>query len=222
MTRRDDLLATAPALARRWLILAIGMTALLTGVAMTIASNLGPGSWQVLEVALAGVFDVDLGVVIVIESLVALSIAWAWLGQRPGPATVVLGVLGGPSIDILLEWLPAPTTTGSSLALLLAGSLLIAVGIALYVPAELGPSAQDSLFVGLYRRFSMRPGTAKFGTDFLIIAVGWVLGGPVGLGTVLVTFLVPPVVDVLMPVGHRLAGTSAGSGALPPVTATPI
>ncbi len=219
---RSSISLSTSGLGRRWLVLVVGMSALVTGVAMTIASDLGPGSWQVLEVALSEVFGVNLGTVIVIESLLALALAWGWLGQRPGPATVVLGLLGGPAIDLLLDWLPVPGSTGASVAMMLAGSLLVAFGIGLYVPAELGPSAQDSLFVGLYRRFDMRPGTAKFGSDFVIIAIGWLLGGPVGIGTVIVTFTVPPLVNVLLPIGHRLAGTSVVPDIPGPVTATSI
>lgn len=209
------------ALLRRWAMLAVGLPVLVGGVAMTIAAGLGVGSWQVFELALADRTGLALGTVIVVESVVALAIAWAWLGQVPGPATLVLGLGAGPYLEWTLGWLPAPTTVLPALGLLLAGSALVAVGVGLYIPAELGPSAQDALFVGIYRRYDLRPGWVRFGTDFTLVGVGWLLGGPIGLGTVVVTFLIPALVDVTLPWGHRLAGTPARADDHP-VTATPV
>lgn len=194
-------------LARRWLVLSVGVTLLLTGVAATINAGIGVSSWQVFETGLAATTGLPLGWVLVLESVAVLLIAWLALGIRPGPATVLLALAGGPAIDGLMAILPTPVGWPGSLAMLVVGSALIGVGISLYVPAELGPSAQDSLFVGLYRRLGIRPGIAKFGTDVALVAVGWVLGGQVGVGTVIVTVAVPPMIDRLMPVGHRLAAT---------------
>ena len=148
----------------------------------------------------------------VVESVVVLLLAWVALGIRPGPATILLAVGGGPVIDGLLTVLPTPSGWPGALAMLVVGSAMIGVGISLYVPAELGPSAQDSLFVGLYRRLGIRPGTAKFVTDAILVAVGWVLGGQVGVGTIIVTLAVPVAIDRMMPVGHRLAGTPVPGG----------
>ena len=208
-------------LLRRWAMLVVGMPALLLGVAMTITAGLGVGSWQVFELALADRTGLALGTVIVLESVVVLAIAWYWLDQVPGPATLVLGLGGGPFIEWTLGWLPAPITLVPALALLLAGAALVAIGLGLYIPAELGPSAQDALFVGAYRRWDLRPGRVRFATDFMLVGVGWILGGPIGLGTVVVTFVIPALVDVTLPWGHRLAGTAATPDEHP-VTATPV
>lgn len=194
-------------LLRRLVVLVIGILSLLLGVAMTIAADVGAGSWQVFEVALADRTGLGLGTVIIIESVVAIAIAWWWLGQPLGPATIVLGLSGGPFIQWSLTWLPQVDTVPAGVAMLLVGSVLTALGVGLYVPAELGPSAQDSLFVGLYRRFDIRPGIVKFLLDAALALAGWALGGPIGLGTVLVTVLIPPMVDVALPWGHVLANT---------------
>lgn len=215
-----DLLRRSP-LARRWAVLCLGLPVLVIGVAMTITSGLGVGSWQVFELALTDLTGLRLGTIIVIESIVAVAIAWSWLGQAPGPGTLVLALGAGPFIEWSLTWLPAPTTLAPSLALLVTGSALVALGVGLYIPAELGPSAQDSLFVGIYRRFGLRPGWVRFATDSALVAVGWALGGPIGLGTVIVTFLIPALVDRTLPMGHRLAGTTLSRDDVP-ITATTI
>ncbi len=198
----------ASALARRWAVLLVGVCFLVTGVAASINAGIGVASWQVFETGLAAVTGAPLGWVLLVESVAVLVLAWLALGIRPGPATVLLALAGGPAIDALTGLLPSPSGFLPALGMLVVASVLIGVGIGLYVPAELGPSAQDSLFVGLYRRFGFRPGVAKFGTDVVLVVVGWLLGGQVGVGTVVVTILIPPLIDLLMPWGHRLAGTA--------------
>lgn len=197
----------ARGLVRRWVVLLVGVTILVSGVAASINAGIGVASWQVFETGLAAVTGLPLGWILLLESVVVLLVAWLALGIRPGPATVLLALAGGPAIDWLTGALPTPDAFGWALAMLVVGSVMIGVGISLYVPAELGPSAQDSLFVGLYRRLGLRPGVAKFGTDLALVLAGWLMGGQVGIGTVLVTVLIPPMIDLLMPVGHRIAGT---------------
>ncbi|MBY5162686.1 YczE/YyaS/YitT family protein [Salsipaludibacter albus] len=199
--------APLPALARRWAVLSVGITFLVTGVAASINAGIGVASWQVFETGLAAVTGAPLGWVLLVESVAVLLLAWLALGIRPGPATVLLALAGGPAIDLLTDLIPHPTGFGPALAMLVVSSTMIGVGIGLYVPAELGPSAQDSLFVGLYRRLGIRPGVAKFTTDVVLVVAGWLLGGQVGVGTVVVTVLIPPLIELVMPWGHRLAGT---------------
>lgn len=214
MSRHD-----AGALLRRWLVLALGALTLMTGVAASINAGIGTGSWQALETGLVATTGLGLGWVVVLESLVALAVAWLLLDQPPGPATVLIALAGGPVIQAMTGVLPMAEGWPGGLAMLVVGSLAIGVGVGLYVPAELGPTAQDSLFVGLYRKLGWRPGVAKFLSDAALVVVGWILGGQVGVGTVIVTLLVPPVVDVVLPRGHRLAGTM---GPAPVATTTAI
>lgn len=119
---RDPQGSPPPGLIRRWMVLACGIGALLPGVAMTIAADVGLGSWQVFEVALADLTGLALGAVIVIESVVALTIAWWCLGQKPGPGTFVLGLLGGPIIQWTLTRLPTPDTLSGSMVMLLGAA----------------------------------------------------------------------------------------------------
>lgn len=193
---------------RRWIVLVTGMSILVPGVALSIVAGVGVGSWQVFETGLAAATGAPLGWVLVLESLAVLAVVWAWLGVMPGPGTVVLALVGGPVIGWLTGIVPPPATTLGAWAMFGAGCAMIGLGISLYVPAELGPSAQDALFVGLHRRFRWRPGLAKLATDASLVLGGWWLGGQVGLGTVVVTLAIPPIIEFAMPHGHRLAGTS--------------
>lgn len=192
---------------RRWLVFLLGVTLLGGGVALSITAGVGVGSWQVLETGLVESTGLSFGVVVIAESLVALGLAWVWLRQPPGIATVVIAFGLGPLVGLLLEVLPAPATTALGVAQFGVGTVFIGVGVGFYVAAELGPSAQDALFVGLYRRYPIRPGVARFGLDATLVVMGFALGGQLGIGTVVVTLGLPFVVEPALAVGHRLAAT---------------
>ena len=140
------------------------------------------------------------------ESVVALLLAWIWLGQPPWIATAVLGVAGVP-VGVLLDVLDTPGSLVGQTLLLALGAALIAVGVAFYLAAELGASAQDALFVGFYRRYGVRPGVVRFGLDAGLVVAGAALGGQFGAGTFAVTLAVPLMIEPALRVGHRLADT---------------
>lgn len=185
----------------------LGATLLGGGVALSITADVGVGSWQVLETGLVAATGWSFGVVVIVESLVALTLAWAWLRQPPGIATLVIALGLGPLVGVLLQVLPAPGSTTLGVAQFALGTVLIGVGVGFYVAAELGPSAQDALFVGLFRRYPIRPGVARFGLDATLVVMGFALGGQLGVGTVVVTLVLPFVVEPALSVGHRLAAT---------------
>ena len=85
--------------------------------------------------------------------------------------------------------------------------MLIAVGVAFYLAADLGASAQDALFVGFYERYGVRPGVVRFGLDFLLVVSGMALGGQFGIGTFVATLGIPLLIEPAMRVGFRLART---------------
>lgn len=192
---------------RRWLVFLLGVVLLGSGVAFSITADVGVGSWQVLETGLVEFTGLPFGVVVIAESLVALALAWVWLRQPPGIATVIIAFGLGPLVGVMLEVLPAPASTPLGIGQFALGTVLIGTGVGFYVAAELGPSAQDALFVGLYRRYPIRPGTARFALDATLVVLGFALGGQLGIGTVVVTFGLPFVVEPALTVGHRMAGT---------------
>lgn len=191
---------------RRWAVFVTGIAALLTGISLAITAELGVGSWQVFETGLVQATGLPYGTVVLGEALVALALAWFWLGERPWIATVVLA-FGGVGIGALLAVLSTPDRLAARIALLGAGTALIAVGVAFYLAADLGPSAQDALFVGFYRRYEVRPAVVRFTLDAGLVAGGYVLGGQLGAGTVAMTVLVPALIEPALRLGHRLADT---------------
>ncbi len=183
-----------------------GLCCLITGIALTMAADLGVGSWQVLETGLVELTGASFAAVAVVESLIVLVVAWVWLGQRPWIATGVLAC-AGLGIGALLEVLGTPETVAGRVGLMGVGMALLSIGVAFYLASDLGASAQDSIFVGLYRRYRLHPGLVRFGLDAGLVAVGVAMGGQFGLGTLVVTLALPLVIEPALRLGHRLADT---------------
>jgi len=191
---------------RRWLVFAVGITSLILGISLAITAELGVGSWQVLETGLVEATGLGFGTVVLLEAAVALTVAWVWLGERPWIATVVLG-FGGVGIGAVLGVLDTPASLPGRAALLALGIVLLAVGVAFYLASDLGASAQDALFVGIYRRYRIRPAVVRLAIDATAVAAGFLLGGQLGAGTVVVTFAVPALIEPALRLGHHLAAT---------------
>jgi uncharacterized protein len=205
----DDIPAiTPPAIGtpRRWGVFVFGVACLISGIALSVTADLGVGSWQVLETGLVETTGASYGMVVFGVSIVALTLAWLWLGQRPWFATVLLS-FGGVGIGALLAVLSTPGSLAGRVALLAVGMTLIAVGVAFYLASDLGASAQDALFVGMYRKYLIRPGVVRFGLDGSLVVTGALLGGQFGAGTVVVTLAVPLMIEPALRAGHRLAAT---------------
>jgi uncharacterized protein len=200
---------------RRWTVFAAGYAMLVTGIATSIAAGLGVGSWQVLETGLVNATGASFGAVVLAESVVCITIAWWLLGQRPWFATALLAG-AGVWISALLAVLPQPEVLIAQGVLLLAGTSLIAVGVAFYLASDLGASAQDALFVGIYERWAVRPAAVRFGLDAALVIGGVALGGQFGIGTLVATLLIPALIEPALRVGHRLARTP-----LPPAMRRP-
>lgn len=178
----------------------------MSGIALSVSADLGVGSWQVLETGLMEATGLSFAVVVLIESAIALTLAWVWLRQRPWIATVLMA-FAGVGIGAMIAVLETPEALVGQIAMLAVGVTLIGVGVAFYLASDLGASAQDAMFVGLYRTYPIRPGLVRLLLDGSLVLTGAVLGGQIGAGTIVVTIAVPVVIEPALRAGHRLADT---------------
>ncbi|MEE8600925.1 hypothetical protein [Euzebya tangerina] len=199
---RPDRLGTP----RRWAVLALGLVLLVIGVSTSILAGLGVGSWQVFETGLMAATGLPFAPVAIAESLILLVVAWVWLGQPPWAATVILAFAGLP-IGWVLDTFSQPDSLLAQTAMLLGSIVLIGLGVAFYLAAALGASAQDAMFVGLYETYSWRPGYVRFGLDFTLVVLGTLLGGQLGIGTLVATIGIPVIIEPALRLGHQLADT---------------
>ena len=130
---------------------------------------------------------------------------WIPLRLKVGIGTVFNIILVSVSIDVMTPLMPTPENYGLSVVQVLVGIFVIALGSAFYIPSNLGPGPRDGLMTGFHFRTGIPIGRVRFGIEAILLVSGWLLGGSVGLGTVLVTVLIGEVVAVLFGVVGRLA-----------------
>jgi uncharacterized membrane protein YczE len=161
-------------------------------LALLVRTDLGLDPWTVFNQGVAEHVGLTLGEVTVIGSLAVL-LAWIPLRQRPGLGTVANALLVGPVLDLGVRGIPAPEGTALRAAYMVVAIAGIAVATGLYVGAGWGPGPRDGLMTGLAAR-GVPIAAARAGVELTVLAVGWYLGGTVGLATVLFATSIGPLV----------------------------
>jgi uncharacterized membrane protein YczE len=185
-------------LGRRLVQLYVGLVLYGVSMALLVRSTLGVMPWDVLHQGLSRQIGWSLGTVsIVVGALVLL--AWIPLRQMPGVGTVSNVVVIGVAVDGTLALLPAPSALAIRIALVVGGVLLNAVATAAYIGVHLGPGPRDGLMTGLVRRTGGSVRIVRTSIEVAVVASGWLLGGTLGLGTVVYALAIGPLVQVLLP-----------------------
>ena len=190
----------------RLLVLQAGLWLFGISVAMMVRANLGLASWDVLHEGIAARTGLPFGwVVIGVAALVML--AWVPLRQRPGFGTVCNVIQIGLGAELGLWLLPETDGLPARAVLLLAGVGLNGVATSLYIGAGFGPGPRDGLMTGLAARgYSIR--LVRTTIELTVLAAGWLLGGTVGVGTLLYALTIGPIVHATLPQVTRRLRTS--------------
>jgi len=165
-------------------VLVLGLWSFGTGEALLVASRLGNTPWTVLAQGIARHSPLSIGGATFAVSAAVL-LLWIPLRERPGLGTVLNAVVVAVAIDVMLAVLPRPHQTGWRLAEVLGGIAAIAAGSALYLTTALGPGPRDGWMTGLARRTGWPIAPVRLGLEVTALVVGFLLGGRVGVGTVL-------------------------------------
>ena len=164
------------------------------GIALMADADLGLGPWDVLHQGLARHTGLSLGVLNIAVGAVVL-LLWVPLRQRPGTGTVLNVLVIGVVVDLALAVLPEPGPLAVRTAAMLAGVVLMGIGSGLYIGAGLGPGPRDGLMTGVAARgHSVR--SVRTALELTVLVLGWLLGGTVGVGTVVLAVAIGPLVQV--------------------------
>ncbi|HET6698461.1 MAG TPA: hypothetical protein VFG88_05180 [Nocardioidaceae bacterium] len=193
---RDQL--RAGRMPRRLLQLAVGLTLYGVSMALMVRGTLGLDPWDVFHLGVARHLPLSFGGVVIATGVVVL-LLWVPLRQLPGLGTIANAVLIGLVTDVALALLAAPEQLALRGALLVGGVLLNAVATALYIGSQLGPGPRDGLMTGLVRRTGWSVRVVRTSIELSVVAVGWLLGGVVGVGTVFYALSIGPLVQLLLP-----------------------
>ena len=183
---------------RRLVQLYAGLILYGVSMAVLVRSGLGVMPWDVLHQGLARQVGWSLGSVTVLVGALVL-LAWIPLRERPGLGTVSNVVVIGLAVDAALRLLPAAPSVAAGIGFVAAGILLNAVATAAYIGVRLGPGPRDGLMTGLVRRTGRSVRLVRTSIEVLVVATGWLLGGTLGLATVLYAVAIGPLVHALLP-----------------------
>ncbi|MFC4565942.1 YitT family protein [Nocardiopsis mangrovi] len=165
--------------------------------ALLVAADLGAMPWDVLHQGLALHTGLSIGTCSVIVGAL-LMLAWIPLRQRPGLGTLSNVVVVGLSVDLSLWWLPEVDHLAARAAYLALGIVACAVATGCYIGARLGPGPRDGLMTGLAARgLSVR--LARTCVEVAVVATGVLLGGTLGVGTLLFAVAIGPLAQVFLP-----------------------
>lgn len=177
-------------LRRRLPQLLVGIPVLGLGIALTLQARLGVSPYDVLHQGIAKQTGLSFGTVVIGVGLVIL-VLWIPLRQRPGIGTVVNTLTVGLVIDLALLVLPEPDLMAARIAMLLAGIVVTALGMGLYIGAGLGPGPRDGLMTGIAAK-GFPLWAVRTVLEVTALVAGWLLGGNVGVGTVIFAFSIGP------------------------------
>jgi uncharacterized membrane protein YczE len=196
---------------RRILQLMLGLPLYGAGVALTVEAGLGLDPWTVLAEGVSMHTGIGIGWVTNLIGLVVL-LAWIPLRERPGAGTVLNILLVGTALQGTLAVVPPIEGLGWRILLLLAGIATVGIASGLYIGAGFGPGPRDGLMTGVRRRTGWPVWAVRGGIELTVLALGWLLGGTVGWGTLAFALLIGPSVDVslrLLDTGPRAAQPEA-------------
>ncbi|MEU5103730.1 hypothetical protein AB0H07_15780 [Streptomyces sp. NPDC021354] len=184
--------------ARRIPQLLVGLVGYGAAVMVLVRSGLGTASWSVLTDGTARTLGISFGWATNLTALLVL-LAWIPLREPPGLGTLLNVAIVGFAADATAAVLPTPQGALAEIGYLVVGLLALAFFDALYLGAQFGPGPRDGVMTGLVRLTRLPIAVVRTGLDIAVVGIGWMLGGTLGAGTVLVALCMGPLVGCFLP-----------------------
>ena len=180
---------------RDFLRIQIGFAFFGLSIALLIQGNLGTSAWAVLEVGLAQIFNLTPGTMTVISGFTVLSGALL-MREQIGWGTLANILSIGPWLDFFLRLVPSvENNLILQSVMLLVGTFMMGAASAIYIGVNAGAGPRDSLMLGLKRTRGISVRVARTIIEVTVVTVGWFIGGPAGIGTVVFALLIGPAVQ---------------------------
>ncbi len=179
-----------------------GLTLFGLGEALLIVSNLGVTPWTVFAEGVAKNFDISIGLATFLVSI-SILILWIPLKQKIGIGTISNAIIIAFTIDLFVYLLPISTNTFLSIVQMIIGILLVGIGSGIYLITNLGPGTRDGLMKGISENFQKPIYLIRLSIEIVVVILGWILGGTVGLGTLMFAVLIGPIISVSLIVIKR-------------------
>ena len=167
------------------------------GEALLIVSSLGVTPWTVLAEGIANKSNVSVGLATFFVSI-SILILWVPLKQKMGIGTISNAIIIASTIDFFVYLIPLTNNYFLSTIYLIVGILLVGLGSGIYLTTNLGPGTRDGLMKGISENFKKPISIVRFTIETTVVILGWLLGGTVGIGTVLFAILIGPLISITL------------------------
>ncbi len=189
----------------RCLFFLTGILVLSLGITLTIKGQIfGVGSWDVLHIGLTKTFGLTIGTWSIIIGLAILAIDMIVTKKFPLPGTFIDMFLAGIFIDIFNYWLPEINGFWMQLLAYICGLVLLGWGCGMYMVANLGIGPRDSLMLLMVHKLGWSVTRARTTMEVTVAILGFLLGGPIGVGTALMAFGLGPIVQLALTYNEKL------------------
>lgn len=183
---------------KKWLLFSQGITLLSFGIALTVWAKVwGVSPWEVFHLGLMNYLDLNFGQIVQIVGAVAIVIG-TFLGVIPKLGTILNMLIIGWLTNFFLGLIPANTLVEYSIVSFLVfviGILCCGIGAGLYIAADVGIGPRDSIMIGLNRKFGIKISRARTFMELTVLLIGFLLAGPIGIGTLLFSVTIGYVVE---------------------------
>ena len=173
-----------------WIKIVFGLLIFAFGVHLTIFANIGLAPWDCLGMGISYHTPLNYGLSMTIIALIVLGIDLL-MKEKIGFGTIIDALLTGNFVQLFNSFNPLPLNEGlwKGIVIMLAGFVFMAIGMAVYMKSEQCCGPRDALLIGLGKRMKKIPiGIVEVILWAVVLLAGWLLGGPVGIGTVISTF----------------------------------
>lgn len=184
---------------RRLIQLFLGLALYGFTLGLMVRANFGLDPWDVFHQGLAERIGISIGMMVNLVGAAVL-LMWIPIRQRPGVGTIANVFLIGTFADISLWLIPEIHSIPLAAAMLISGIVLNGVATGAYIGAGLGPGPRDGLMTGLVNRTGGSVRVIRTSIEVTVLGVGWLLGGTVGVGTVLYALAIGPIVHRMLPI----------------------
>ena len=166
-----------------------------TGEAILIDAGIGVSPWTVLAQGISKQADLTVGMATFVVSVLVLFL-WIPLRETPGIGTILNAVLIAMSIDVMAPFIPNQTDFIPQIIQASIGIILVGVGSALYLTANLGPGPRDGWMTGVQKKTNWPIGRVRVGIEIIVLSIGIALGGTFGLGTIMFAIGIGPAISM--------------------------
>lgn len=182
----------------RVLLFVVGIFILAVGVGTLMTANLGVATWDVLHIGLANLTGLSVGRWVQIVGIIMVLMTCLFERKRPAIGSILNIILVGFFLNIILEANVIPHFQGliSRFMLLVVGIVIMGIGSGMYVASKVGAGPRDGMTLFLSKRFSISVGLARTLLEAIALITGWLVGGPVSIGTFISVPLIGPVMQV--------------------------